>query len=503
MTTIVVLLCIALLMLIVVQISRVKELAAKLRGEEEVERRSTQSVGNGLMFFMLAFLVITAVSAYYYKNYMLGYGPHEAASTNGKLIDSMFNWTLLITYIVFVLTHIALFWYAYKYRFNRNRKAEFISHNNTLELVWMGIPAVVMAILVLGGLDAWNTIMGDVGADEEVLEVEATASQFVWELRYPGEDGILGRKNFRLIGGVNSLGMDFTDDKSHDDFIATDLVLPVGQKVRVRITAKDVLHDFYLPQFRVKMDAVPGLPTYFVFTPDKTTEEYRQELRKYPEYNVPNPEDPEKMLWQTFEYELACAELCGTGHWNMKKKVRVVSQEEFNDWYAEQQSLYFTQVRGTDLDPYKDLDDFLPYEIGQIKKEFNNLASAALKTKDDTSDDTFVLEYVFFKTASAELSNRSKYQLEEAAKWMQKNPTVDVDLSGHTDATGDEEANQVLSEQRAASVRDFLLAKGVPAERLQAKGYGSSSPRETNETAEGRAANRRTEFTIKQTGTPL
>ncbi len=502
MTTIVVLLCIVLLLLIVVQIARVKELAAKLRGEEEVERRSTQSVGISLVFFMVAFLVITAVSAYYYKNYMLGYGPHESASQYGKLIDSAFNWTLLATYPVFVLTHIALFWYSYKYRFNRNRKAEFISHNNTLELVWMGVPAIVMTLLVLGGLDSWNTIMADVGTDEEILEVEATGSQFVWELRYPGEDAYLGRKNFRLIGGVNSLGLDFTDEKSHDDFIAQDLVLPVGQKVRVRITAKDVLHDFYLPQFRVKMDAVPGLPTYFVFTPEKTTEEYRQELRKYAEYNVPDPDEPEKMLWETFEYELACAELCGTGHWNMKKKVSVVSQEEFNDWYAKQQSFYFTQVRGTDLDPYKDADDFLPYEVSQIKKEFNSLAAAALETE-DTADDTFVLEYVFFKTASAELSNRSKYQLEEAAKWIAANPSVNVDLSGYTDATGDTAANQLLSEQRADAVRNFLVAAGVAAERLQARGFGSSQPRDTNETEQGRAANRRTEFTIKQTRTPL
>ncbi len=502
MTTIVVLLCIALLMLIVVQISRVKELAAKLRGEEEVERRATQSIGGGLMFFMVAFLVLTAVSAYYYKNYMLGYGPHESASTNGKLIDTMFHWTLLTTYIVFVLTHIALFWYSYKYRFNRSRKAEFISHNNTLELVWMGVPAVVMAILVLGGLDSWNTIMADVGTDDEVLEVEATGSQFVWELRYPGEDGYLGRKNFRLIGGVNSLGVDFTDEKSHDDFIAADLVLPVGQKVRVRITAKDVLHDFYLPQFRVKMDAVPGLPTFFVFTPEKTTEEYRQGLRKYPEYNVPDPDDPEKMLWETFEYELACAELCGTGHWNMKKKVRVVSQEEFNDWYAQQQSLYATQIRGTAADPNKDMDDFLPYEISQIKEEFNKAATAALSSE-DTSDDTFTLEYVFFKTGSSELSSKSRYQLEEAAKWMAANPTVNVDLSGHADDTGGADVNQSLSQDRAEAVKSFLVEQGVAESRLAAKGYGISRPLDSNDTDEGRSANRRTEFTIKQTGTPL
>ena len=86
-------------------------------------------------------------------------------------------------------------------------------------------------------------------------------SKFLWTLRYPGDDGVLGEKNFRLITGANNLGQDWNDKKNLDDFKPADLVLPVGKKVRVRITAKDVLHNFYLPHFRVKMDAIPGLPT--------------------------------------------------------------------------------------------------------------------------------------------------------------------------------------------------------------------------------------------------
>ena len=123
---------------------------------------------------MVLFLVITSISAYYYKNYFLGYGPHEAASPHGKLIDQMFNLTLITTYIVFFATQILLFWYAFKFRYGKKRTAQFISHNNMVEIVWTAIPAVVMAFLVIGGLDAWNEIMGDVGTDEEVLEIEAT-----------------------------------------------------------------------------------------------------------------------------------------------------------------------------------------------------------------------------------------------------------------------------------------------------------------------------------------
>ena len=267
MTTLIVFLCIALLLLIIVQIARVRDLAKQLRGKEEVEATAVASTGKGLLVFMVAFLVLTTASAYYYKNYILGFGPQESASIHGASIDSMMKWTLAITYIAFLLTNFALFYYAYKFRTRKGHQALYISHNNTVELVWTGIPAIVMTFLVVGGLDAWNDIMSDVGAEDTYMEIEATGYQFAWQLRYPGPDGLLGRKDFRLIDGSNLLGLDWTDPKTHDDILVNDVVLPVDQKVRVRITARDVLHDFYLPQFRVKMDAVPGLPTYFVFTP--------------------------------------------------------------------------------------------------------------------------------------------------------------------------------------------------------------------------------------------
>lgn len=136
-----------------------------------------------------------------------------------------------------------------------------------------------MTFLVVGGLDAWNEVMADVSDDDKYLEIEATGFQFGWNLRYPGADGLIGEKNYKIISSENPLGQNWKDEKNLDDFLATELVLPVGQKVRVRITAQDVLHNFYLPHFRVKMDAIPGMPTYFVFTPSKTTEEYRQELK--------------------------------------------------------------------------------------------------------------------------------------------------------------------------------------------------------------------------------
>jgi cytochrome c oxidase subunit 2 len=356
MTALLILLCIILVGIVLVQIARVVELTAQIKGEREVMRESSWWNAVLSLGFLIVFLAAVFISSYYYKNELLGYGPHAAASEHGGAIDSMFNVTLFFTGIVFVITHIALFWFAFKYRWREDRKASFIAHDNRLEIIWTAVPAVVMTLLVVRGLDAWNTIMADVSPDEDYIEIEATGQQFNWIIRYPGPDGKLGARDYRLTTATNQIGQDFRDRKNWDDVIVSqELYLPVNKKVRVRIIAKDVLHNFYLPQFRVKMDAVPGMPTYFVFTPIKTTAEYRNELRKYPEYHQPyDPAEPQgPKRWEKFEYELACAELCGKGHYSMKRIIRVVSQEEFDAWYKQQQSYYMSQIRGKDEDPNK------------------------------------------------------------------------------------------------------------------------------------------------------
>lgn len=353
MTALLIFICVALIAIIVVQIGRVTELADKIRGEEEMQIVINHRHGILSLAFVILFLIGCFVSAYVYKNWMLGYGPHEAASEHGGGIDYLFNITLFFTGIVFVITHIALFYFAYKYRGEKGKKAAFISHNNRLEVIWTAIPAVVMAFLVISGLDIWNDVMADVKPNEEIIEVEATAYQFAWLLRYPGNDNELGTRNYKLISGTNVNGQDWTDLKNVDDFFADELVLPVGKKVRVRIIARDVLHNFFLPHFRLKMDAVPGMPTYFVFTPKTTTADYRERLSKYPEYQQPDPNDPTKQLWQTFNYELACAELCGKGHFSMRKLVRIVSEDEYKVWLSQQKSYYLTSIRGNEEDPYK------------------------------------------------------------------------------------------------------------------------------------------------------
>ncbi|MCB0633454.1 MAG: OmpA family protein, partial [Lewinella sp.] len=305
--------------------------------------------------------------------------------------------------------------------------------------------------------------------------------------------GLLGTKNFKLIGGTNPLGQDWNDEKNLDDFMVNEIVLPKDRWVRVRITAKDVLHNFYLPQFRVKMDAVPGLPTYFVFKPIKTTEEYRQELSTVPEYQVPDPNDPEKMLWETFNYELACAELCGKGHFSMRRPVRIVEQAEYEAWTRSQNSLYFSSIRGTDEDPY--LNRLFDSEIRERKAELNTKVETALAADAET-DKVVRLDYVYFETGSAQLTELSRYELDNVAEIMGKYPNMQIELGGHTDSQGDDDSNLRLSEQRAQAVYDYLVNKGVAADRMMAVGYGETKPVDSNDTEDGRANNRRTEFTI-------
>jgi len=496
MTSLIVLLCIILITVVLVQIGKVFELTNAIKGERQVLRDNSKWNGWLSLVFLVVFLVGVFWSAWGYKNVMLGYGPHESASEHGKLLDDIFFVTLVITGIVFVLTHIALFWFAYKYRWQEGRKSKFIPHDNRLEVWWTAIPAVVMTILVVRGLNAWNTVMADVKEGEDYMEIEATAQQFGWTIRYPGPDGKIGTRDYKKTTGANTLGIDFADPKSWDDLVpGQEIYFPVGKKVRVRILAKDVLHNFYLPQFRVKMDAIPGLPTYFVFTPSKTTAEYRDELRKYPEYNEPfDPADPTgPKRWEKFDYELACAELCGKGHYSMRRVLKIVTQEEYDAWLKQQKSFYLTEMRGKAEDPNK--DKVLDIEVQERAKEFGaNIKKAVESTT--AADKTLPLQHISFESGSATLTSNSKFELDNLVTGLNAYPGLSIEVAGHTDNIGDPASNLTLSAARAASVVKYLSDRGISSGRLKPRGYGDTKPLVPNDTPENQAKNRRTEFTI-------
>ena len=499
MTALIVLAIFVLLVVVSIQIGKISELSANIRGEESAEHDSNRFNASFGLIFLVGFLAFCIGTAWYYKNYMIGYGALPHASVHGDTIQGIFNITLFFTGIVFVLTHIGLFWFAYKYAAKKGRKVLFIPENHTLEKWWTGIPAVVMCGLVIFGLSAWNEATSDVTPGEDFVEIEATAHQFAWEIRYPGKDKVLGEKYFRnIVPGVNDLGINFNDANSHDDIYLSSsdmIVLPKGRKVRVRITAQDVLHNFAMAHFSVKMDAIPGLPTYFVLTPTMTTEEYRQNLKKYKEYHVPyDPTDPTgPKKWESFNFELSCQELCGKGHFSMRRIVKIVSPEEYETWLATK-TAFFPENIEAKIKP----GQYTWYKGGATfdakpaaPAEFS---AAAVETA--KAGDVLNLKHVNFATGSAILTPESAQELGLIVDEMKKISTMTVEVSGHTDNMGNSAKNQTLSEARAKAVADFVTKKGIDAKRMTAVGFGDTKPIADNTSAEGKQQNRRTEFKI-------
>lgn len=322
-----ILIIVALLGVIIFQIAKANEYVALLKGEDAANEESDNINARLWIVFMVLFFVgIWWNTADSWPKMIL-----ESASVEGRWIDFSFNLTTLFTGIVFVATHIMLFWFSYKYRGNKTRVAYYYPENNKLEMIWTIIPAIVLTILIVIGLYNWFRITSPTPATQVV---EVTGKQFNWIFRYPGKDGKLGKKDFKLIDDVNSVGVDFNDPEAMDDFIYNgEMRVVVGQPVLLKINSRDVIHNVGIPYFSVKMDAVPGMPTYFQFTPLYTTEEMAKKTG--------NP---------NFQYEIACDALCGRGHSSMKAIVVVETPEKFKEWYDKQPSFYETSVKGTDLE---------------------------------------------------------------------------------------------------------------------------------------------------------
>jgi len=318
-----------LFLVVVFQIAKASEYVAMIRGYENARKQSNKINA----FLLLAFLVLGLIGVYYCNEMFKGRILGEPASDHGVLVDQMLYVTLAVTFVVFVITQIALFWFAYKYQESDNRKAFYYPHNNTLELIWTVIPAIVLSVLVGFGIFYWFKITGP--APKDAMLVEVVGKQYGWEFRYPGADGILGKKYFKKVDAANNnpVGQLWEDPANHDDvYVEQEMHLVVGKPVQLVIGAKDVIHDVGLVHFRLKMDAVPGTPTTMWFTPKFTTKEMKQKTG--------NPD---------FVYEISCDQLCGKGHWSMRGTIVVETQEEFDAWVASKKPQYL--VANPDKDP--------------------------------------------------------------------------------------------------------------------------------------------------------
>jgi cytochrome c oxidase subunit 2 len=315
--------------LITFQIAKASEYVAVLRGLERARKQSNRING----FMLLAFLILGLIGVYYCNVKLSGKILGEPASDHGVLIDRMLYITIAITFIVFLITQVALFWFSYKYQESDNRKPYYYPHNNKLEVIWTVIPAIVLTVLVGFGIFYWFKITGN--APKNAMVVEVVGKQFGWEFRYPGKDGILGKKYFKNISDAtnNPLGQLWDDEANYDDiYTTTEMHLVVNKPVKLVIGAKDVIHDVGLAHFRMKMDAVPGTPTTMWFTPTITTKQMKEKTG--------NPD---------FVYEISCDQMCGKGHYSMRGTIVVETQEEFDAWIVGKKPQYL--VANPDKDP--------------------------------------------------------------------------------------------------------------------------------------------------------
>ena len=323
----------ALGFLVTFQIAKASEYVGILRGEEKTKKQTNKING----FLLLMFLILGLIGVYFCNEQFKGRVLGEAASDHGILIDRMLHITFILTGVVFVITQVALFWFAYKYQESEKRKAYYYPHNNKLEVIWTVIPAIALTVLVGFGIFYWFKITGE--APEGAQQVEIVGSQFKWEFRYPGNDKVLGKKYFKQVSSENPMGQLWDDPYNHDDVYVSGeaMHLVVNKPVKLVIGAKDVIHDVGLVHFRMKMDAVPGTPTTMWFTPTKTTKQMIEETG--------NPK---------FVFEISCDQMCGQGHTGMRGEIIVESQEEFDAWMAQKKPKYFSVFPDKDPNAVKD-----------------------------------------------------------------------------------------------------------------------------------------------------
>jgi cytochrome c oxidase subunit 2 len=346
MTALLTIIVLVFILIAIWQMVKIFDLAQAKTENSQIASDNDNRINGYLMMGFLAFIyVITIISFAKWGDLPL---LSNAASEHGSQIDSLMIISLIIIFIVQTVTQFLLHYFAFKYKGEKGRKALFFADNNKLEAIWTIIPVIVLAGLIIYGLNTWIQITS-VDESNDPLVVELYAQQFNWKARYGGEDNTLGKANVRLIDidRANILGVDESDPNAQDDVIVTELHLPVGRPVLFKMRSQDVLHSAYMPHFRAQMNCVPGMITQFGFTPNVTTAEMRQNpdmAEKVANINKIRVEKSEKLVAEgeealdryEFDYLLLCNKICGKSHYNMQMKIIVETQEEYDAWMKEQ-----------------------------------------------------------------------------------------------------------------------------------------------------------------------
>jgi cytochrome c oxidase subunit 2 len=372
----IILLVIILGVLAVSQLVRIYELVSKLRNKQEHETTFRDNQLNAKLMF--AFGIIQAGGLIYLMIKYGWTGRGIAASIEGLETDWLLSLNFIIILFVFFVTNGLLFFFSYKYVRKPGVKAFYYSHNNRLEIIWTAVPAFVLAIIIILGLQSWNDLTAK--SPKDAIVVELYAKQFDWTARYSGEDNKLGTFDYKLtlgnnelglvtantidsaitemengVTGINSIKSKLNDEKlifsdsavkamtlslsrkerlltlmkqmkSHhnnkkdksawNDFIQKDtLYLCVDQAYEFKLRSRDIIHSAYMPHFRSQMNCVPGVQTRMKFTPNLTTKQMRK-----------------KMNNDKFHFVLMCNKICGGAHYKMKMMIVVLDKKEYKAW---------------------------------------------------------------------------------------------------------------------------------------------------------------------------
>jgi cytochrome c oxidase subunit 2 len=273
-------------------------------------KRTARERGSSAPAAALALLIvaITVITVYIFAKKIWWFPP--SITDEGAQFDSQFLRTLWITGVVFVAAQLGLALAIYRFR-DRGQRAHHSEGNNAMEILWTVATVVLFVGLGIYGERAWASVHF-IGAEPGALPIEVTGQQFAWNFRYTGPDGIFGRTRPDLVSAStgNAVGVDPTDPAGKDDIISPGtLAVPAGREVDLVLKSLDVTHSFYVRELRLKQDAVPGMTIHLHFVA-----------------NTPGT------------YELACAELCGLGHYKMRATVLVMAEPDFEKWLAQQEA---------------------------------------------------------------------------------------------------------------------------------------------------------------------
>ena len=285
-------------------LDRVCNKGARFRGAQRKPAvTATASFVRGVAWFLVPLLFgFSSAFAQQRSGNLYWVPPNYTAG--GERIDSILYFIFWLTLFVFIAVQAVLLIYLVRYRRRAGHTAHYSHGNNLLEIVWTSIPVLIFLGLAIYSNRVWAELHSD--PPPGALQINVSSFQFGWDFRYPGADGKLGAVDAGKISNENKFGVEESDEAGKDDFTSTELVIPFGKPIHIILNSRDVIHSFYVPWFRLYQDAVPGRTISWVW------------------FQADRPGN----------FELACSQLCGTGHYNMKAPIRVVSQEEYDKWYA-------------------------------------------------------------------------------------------------------------------------------------------------------------------------